>query len=96
MAFFVLARAATQPLGAHCTIENTTYVSDMNKGAAGGGQFISYVIKHDCLAPNLFCDPTGSADGPICQKAKNLSEKCRFDAECKSVRSIFSAADSRC
>ncbi|PPQ80285.1 hypothetical protein CVT25_003682 [Psilocybe cyanescens] len=75
---------ATQPLSARCTIENTTYVSDLNKGAAGGGQFISYVIKHDCLAPNLFCDPTGSTDGPICQKMKNLREKCRFDGECRS------------
>ncbi|KAF9479633.1 hypothetical protein BDN70DRAFT_806753 [Pholiota conissans] len=78
--------AATLPLGAPCVIENTTYVGDINRGAAGGGQYTTVVIKHNCLAPGLFCDPTppnvGSV-GPICQTTKKLGESCRFNAECE-------------
>ncbi|KDR68546.1 hypothetical protein GALMADRAFT_146207 [Galerina marginata CBS 339.88] len=83
---------ATRLLGEPCTIENTTYVSDLDRGTAGGGQFRSFVIKHNCLAPGLFCDPTpppSDVQGATCQKAKKLGEKCRFDAECQLNNCVF-------
>ena len=79
-------RPATLPLNAPCTFENTTYISDINRGAAGGGQMTTFVVRHNCLAPGLFCDPTPpDAKGPTCQPTKKLGEKCRFDAECEMV-----------
>ncbi|KAF8972265.1 hypothetical protein BDZ97DRAFT_1650330 [Flammula alnicola] len=82
----MICTPATLPLNAPCSIENTTYVSDINRGAAGGGQYITAVIKHNCLSPGLFCDPTPpdlNASGPTCQQTKKLGQKCRFDAECE-------------
>lgn len=69
-------------------MENTTYVGDVNRGAAGGGQFTTIVIKHNCLYPGLYCDPTPpnyEEIGPICQSTKKLGQTCRFDAECELV-----------
>jgi len=84
-------RAATKNLNVPCTIENTTYVSDISRGEAGGGQFTSFVIKHDCLSPSLFCDPTAldpATGSPTCQTTKKVDDTCRFDAECDLVRGI--------
>lgn len=79
-----------------CTVENTTYVSDINRGAAGGGQYTTIVIKDNCRSPGLFCDPTPPTSnniGPTCQQTKKLTETCRFDNECDSVnRFAFSTA----
>ncbi|KAF8181526.1 hypothetical protein BJ912DRAFT_1062099 [Pholiota molesta] len=89
--------AATLPLGAPCIIENTTYVGDVNRGTAGGGQFTTVVIKHNCLAPGLFCDPTppdADITGSTCQPSKKLGERCRFDVECESTN--CSTPGNRC
>ncbi|KAF8910476.1 hypothetical protein CPB84DRAFT_1645935, partial [Gymnopilus junonius] len=82
-----ICRAATEPVRAPCSIENTTYVSDIIRGAAGGGQFTSFVIKHNCLS-GLFCDPTprettDGSTGQTCQPTKKQGQTCRFDAECQ-------------
>ncbi|KAF5326918.1 hypothetical protein D9619_004169 [Psilocybe cf. subviscida] len=79
--------AATLSLNDPCTIENTTYVSDINRGAAGGGQYTTIVIKDNCRSPGLFCDPTppnSNNIGPACQQTKKLTGSCRFDNECDS------------
>ncbi|KAF9533982.1 hypothetical protein CPB83DRAFT_782639, partial [Crepidotus variabilis] len=79
--------AATQNILQPCTIENTTYVSDISKGP-GGGQFSSFVVRHNCLAPHLFCDPTAlhpNGSGPTCQRTRRLGAQCTFDAQCDSL-----------
>ncbi|KAJ3493709.1 hypothetical protein NLJ89_g10955 [Agrocybe chaxingu] len=78
--------SATQQLNEPCKFENTTYVSDINKNVAGGGQFISFVFKHNCLSPDFFCDPTSKSPnggGATCQRTRNLGEQCTFDAQCE-------------
>jgi hypothetical protein len=65
-----------------------TYVADIDKGLPGGGQFTSFVFKHNCLSPFLFCDRTtldAPGRNPTCQLTKKVGKGCSFDEECESV-----------
>ncbi|PPQ82909.1 hypothetical protein CVT24_008664 [Panaeolus cyanescens] len=51
--------SASQTLSEPCVLENTTYVSDIDKGQAGAGLFTSHIIRDNCLSPTFYCSLEG-------------------------------------
>ncbi|KAI0783920.1 hypothetical protein BC629DRAFT_1289220 [Irpex lacteus] len=67
---------ANATIGQPCVLDHTKYIDV----GPDGQQFNNDIIRHNCYAPQLYCDPTALQ----CFRSKPIGQECSLDIECRS------------
>jgi hypothetical protein len=64
-------------IGQRCVLDHEKYIDV----GSDGQQFANDILRHNCKAPQLYCDPSSLQ----CFRAKLTGEACILNLECLSV-----------